>query len=177
MISIKAVNLRGSWYLDTLNDECPICRNCILDSCIECASHIEHLLKTETINNADTNDSDTTYSGLPDLIPLDISENMINPDISSNNINSDVSGNHVHIDVSGNHVHSDVSGNHVHSDVSGNRIKKDISGNTINTYQCVSVLGECGHVYHLHCIEKWLKTRNVCPLDNKTWVYKKNPIK
>eukprot|EP00388_Colpodella_angusta_P003811 GDKJ01013160.1.p1 GENE.GDKJ01013160.1~~GDKJ01013160.1.p1 ORF type:complete len:113 (-),score=3.32 GDKJ01013160.1:151-489(-) len=34
---------------------------------------------------------------------------------------------------------------------------------------CVS-WGECKHAFHQHCISKWLKTRNVCPLDNKPWV-------
>ena len=25
------------------------------------------------------------------------------------------------------------------------------------------------HVYHTHCIDRWLKVRNVCPLDNCEW--------
>ena len=31
--------------------------------------------------------------------------------------------------------------------------------------------GFCNHVYHLDCIEKWLPTRNVCPLCNKDWEF------
>ena len=78
---IKSVNLRGSWNLETINDECPICRNSVLETCVECSS-------------------------------------TVNP-------------------------------------------------------QCISVMGECSHVYHLHCIEKWTKTKNICPLDNKKWEYKR----
>ena len=33
--------------------------------------------------------------------------------------------------------------------------------------------GCCGHVYHLDCIQKWLKTRSVCPLCSKEWEYGK----
>jgi RING-box protein 1 len=80
-IVLKSISLRGHWNLDTMNDECPICRNSILETCVECS------------NVADSN--------------------------------------------------------------------------------CISIMGECSHVYHLHCIEKWTKTKNVCPLDNKKWEYKK----
>ncbi len=38
---------------------------------------------------------------------------------------------------------------------------------------CNSVLGVCNHGYHLHCIEEWLKTKKVCPLDNQPWNYMK----
>lgn len=36
---------------------------------------------------------------------------------------------------------------------------------------CNLVWGTCKHVFHEHCISKWIKTRNVCPLDNKLWNY------
>ena len=37
-----------------------------------------------------------------------------------------------------------------------------------------AVVGVCNHAYHFNCIENWLKTRNVCPLCNVKWKYKKN---
>mmetsp|Transcript_42472 Transcript_42472/g.74456 ORF Transcript_42472/g.74456 Transcript_42472/m.74456 type:complete len:123 (-) Transcript_42472:233-601(-) len=33
--------------------------------------------------------------------------------------------------------------------------------------------GVCGHCFHLDCIQRWLKTRSVCPLCNKEWDYHK----
>jgi RING-box protein 1 len=80
--TIKTVNLRGTWNLDTINDECPICRNSVLETCVECSA-------------------------------------------------------------------------------------------ATSQTQCISIMGECSHIYHLHCIDKWTKTKNVCPLDNKKWEYKR----
>eukprot|EP01138_Halocafeteria_seosinensis_P014947 gb/GECG01015258.1/.p1 GENE.gb/GECG01015258.1/~~gb/GECG01015258.1/.p1 ORF type:complete len:138 (+),score=15.33 gb/GECG01015258.1/:1-414(+) len=33
--------------------------------------------------------------------------------------------------------------------------------------------GSCNHCFHLECIQRWLKTRNVCPLCTTEWEYQK----
>eukprot|EP01083_Nonionella_stella_P299022 1014713_1 len=35
--------------------------------------------------------------------------------------------------------------------------------------QCTRAIGSCNHVYHCHCIARWLKTKNTCPMDNSEW--------
>ncbi|KAJ8907513.1 hypothetical protein NDN08_007624 [Rhodosorus marinus] len=39
--------------------------------------------------------------------------------------------------------------------------------------ECVVAWGVCNHAFHLHCISKWLKTRNACPLDNRAWDFQR----
>lgn len=38
---------------------------------------------------------------------------------------------------------------------------------------CSVAWGTCNHAFHLHCIATWLNTREVCPLDNKVWEFKR----
>lgn len=45
--------------------------------------------------------------------------------------------------------------------------------NSTSAADCNVGWGRCGHAFHFHCISRWLKTRNVCPLDNKEWDYEK----
>lgn len=47
--------------------------------------------------------------------------------------------------------------------------------NSINnlTETCIAAWGVCNHAFHSHCIQRWLKSRAVCPLDNKDWTYQK----
>jgi len=37
--------------------------------------------------------------------------------------------------------------------------------------ECNIAWGQCNHAYHFHCISRWLKTRNVCPLCNADWEF------
>ncbi|KAL0215455.1 hypothetical protein P9112_007639 [Eukaryota sp. TZLM1-RC] len=37
------------------------------------------------------------------------------------------------------------------------------------TQSCPIAWGTCNHAFHYHCISRWLKSRQVCPLDNSPW--------
>jgi hypothetical protein len=31
---------------------------------------------------------------------------------------------------------------------------------------CPTIIGQCKHIYHKHCMNKWLEQSNKCPIDN-----------
>mmetsp|Transcript_59700 Transcript_59700/g.94970 ORF Transcript_59700/g.94970 Transcript_59700/m.94970 type:complete len:139 (+) Transcript_59700:110-526(+) len=39
------------------------------------------------------------------------------------------------------------------------------------TKECPRAMGQCTHSYHWHCIGKWLKAKNQCPIDRLEWKY------
>lgn len=43
------------------------------------------------------------------------------------------------------------------------------STNIIDT-TCKVSMGQCGHAFHSHCIEKWIKDVKVCPIDQSPWI-------
>ncbi len=50
------------------------------------------------------------------------------------------------------------------------------SDRSINCFQkdCITVVGECGHRAHFHCITKYLRTHNnQCPEDGESWEFDK----
>ncbi|EGV64608.1 putative hyperosmotic protein 21, partial [Yamadazyma tenuis ATCC 10573] len=50
----------------------------------------------------------------------------------------------------------------------------DCQGNLQDkTEECKAAWGQCNHAFHTHCITRWLKTRQVCPLDSTEWVFQK----
>jgi E3 ubiquitin-protein ligase RBX1 len=45
----------------------------------------------------------------------------------------------------------------------------ECESNKKESVKCIRVKGECGHIYHEHCINRWLQTQNYCPVDTVIW--------
>ncbi|KGG50810.1 putative ring-box protein 1 [Mitosporidium daphniae] len=100
--------------LDIAVDNCAICRNHIMDLCIDCQS------------------TATSSSGIVD-------ENILSQGVRFSS-----------------------------QDTQASQMSNPSS---TPSDECVVAWGQCSHAFHNHCISRWLKTRKVCPLDNKEWIY------
>ncbi|CAL6037338.1 RING-H2_zinc finger domain-containing protein [Hexamita inflata] len=47
----------------------------------------------------------------------------------------------------------------------------DCDGNGKNAV-CVIAEGKCGHIYHKHCIDRWVAKQQMCPMCHGIWVMK-----
>jgi hypothetical protein len=49
------------------------------------------------------------------------------------------------------------------------KILKLIIFNVFIERQCAIIRGDCGHIFHDHCMNKWIKRRQNCPFCNSIW--------
>eukprot|EP01091_Cochliopodium_minus_P016247 TRINITY_DN602_c1_g1_i1.p1 TRINITY_DN602_c1_g1~~TRINITY_DN602_c1_g1_i1.p1 ORF type:complete len:101 (-),score=18.67 TRINITY_DN602_c1_g1_i1:92-394(-) len=43
----------------------------------------------------------------------------------------------------------------------------------VDPNECTIAWGGCGHVFHFHCISKWLQRQDNCPICNQNWEFER----
>ncbi|EEC73864.1 hypothetical protein OsI_08638 [Oryza sativa Indica Group] len=124
---IKKWNAVSLWAWDIVVDNCAICRNHIMDLCIECQA-----------NQASATSEECTVAWVSfgrDMALVEYVEFIFHKEFMS-------------------------------GFPSSYDLSKRITGMWVGE-------GVCNHAFHFHCISRWLKTRQVCPLDNSEWEFQK----
>ena len=119
LFEVKRWNAVCLWSWDLVVDSCAICRNHIMDLCIECQA-----------NNSGASVDDCT-------VAWGVSRHQ-----------------------------------HASAIPRGGCACPSVSVDELRCV-CVLVCQVCNHAFHFHCISRWLKTRQVCPLDNRDWDFQK----
>ena len=48
----------------------------------------------------------------------------------------------------------------------------ECEANSVQGDDCSIAWGECNHMFHFHCVSRFMKTRGRCPLCDADWEYK-----
>ncbi|KAH9584292.1 zinc finger protein [Trypanosoma melophagium] len=143
------------WSWDVRVETCAICKGTIADLCIECRGKMElgrsagDNSKHNNNNNNNNNNNSGGRAGGPSTAQVSyIAE---------------------HRQQQQQQQHYGVS-NNLSSGV-GNSNNNSNSGGV--TGDCLLVWGVCNHVFHSHCVSRWVRQRPVCPICRREWeVYK-----
>ncbi|ORC86391.1 uncharacterized protein TM35_000281070 [Trypanosoma theileri] len=151
-ITAKQWDTVAVWSWDVRVETCAICKSTIADLCIECrgvmdlgrsAVAADHNSK----NNQSSNSVDRTVGGPS----TGLGSYAAAADLHQHNHNDGI---------------SDIAGG-VGSSINSNSSSGGVAGD------CLLVWGVCNHVFHAHCLSRWVRQRPVCPICGREWeVYK-----